>query len=309
MSTYQADWFVDEEGQWSSGAEEEGEGEGEDGSDDEDASEDEAETNAAGGAAGGKVVDFAHLSRDEEMEYANLGTAGTEEVASNSVRDDKTFHSVFKIMKSNNISLKFQKKRRDMLASELQFPDEMDTPEDVPARQRFARYRALQSFRASPWHPKENLPLDYARIHQFERFENSQRRAMNEVTQVISMMNSDALCSHNKKKEERKQQQASRSRTHTASNIDGDGDVEMDGGADSGSDGEGSVEMIHGDGGDAGRPGRPSIKVDDATIAVGDVSYARSGIHNFPSSSIIINYQYLIYIYHNHRRVCSHRAR
>jgi hypothetical protein len=156
-----------------------------------------------------------------------------------------------------------------MLASELQFPDEMDTPEDVPARQRFARYRALQSFRASPWHPKENLPLDYARIHQFERFENSQRRAMNEVSHVISLMNSDVLSSHNKKKEDRKQ--ASRSRTHTASHVDADGDFDMDDGVDSGSD-DASVNMA------APQEGaKPSIKVDESTITVGDVSYARSG--------------------------------
>ena len=53
------------------------------------------------------------------------------------------------------------------------FPDEMDTPQDEPARHRFARYRALQSFRASPWHPKENLPLEYSRIYAFENFGNT----------------------------------------------------------------------------------------------------------------------------------------
>jgi hypothetical protein len=56
------------------------------------------------------------------------------------------------------------------------FPDEMDTPDDISARLRFARYRALESFRGSPWHPKENLPQDYARIFQFENFAGTQRR-------------------------------------------------------------------------------------------------------------------------------------
>ena len=70
-----------------------------------------------------------------------------------------------------------QAERMDQL-----FPDEVDTPHDVSARVRFAkwvwsiqygyiiitcvsRYRGLRSFRNSPWDPKENLPLDYARYY------------------------------------------------------------------------------------------------------------------------------------------------
>ncbi|EST09170.1 Ribosome biogenesis protein BMS1/TSR1, C-terminal [Kalmanozyma brasiliensis GHG001] len=69
-----------------------------------------------------------------------------------------------------------QRKREREERDDAEFPDEVDTPLEIAARTRFARYRGLKSFRTSPWDPYEDLPRDYARIFQFEDFHKTRRR-------------------------------------------------------------------------------------------------------------------------------------
>lgn len=70
-----------------------------------------------------------------------------------------------------------QRSARD---DDARFPDEVDTPIDAPAKSRFARYRGLTSIKSSPWHPRENLPAEYARVYHFEHWPTLQRQALRE---------------------------------------------------------------------------------------------------------------------------------
>ncbi|RHY33398.1 hypothetical protein DYB32_001646 [Aphanomyces invadans] len=74
-----------------------------------------------------------------------------------------------------------RKAQLEALQAEHQmFPDEVDVPADSLGKDRFARYRGMKSFRTSPWDPKESLPMDYARLFQFDSFTATQKRVLDE---------------------------------------------------------------------------------------------------------------------------------
>ena len=70
--------------------------------------------------------------------------------------------------------------RRKEQSEHAEFPDEVQVGDDEKARDRFARYRSLKSFRKSSWDPKENLPETYASLFHFARFKATQRAIMND---------------------------------------------------------------------------------------------------------------------------------
>ena len=168
MSAYQADWYVDEdgEGNFDEGEEDEGEGEGEvlknvrikDLNDDNRSITDN------------KNNDYDNDDDDDDQSMMDGSIANTVTFGNDNLNQNKEQTANSVVTEKNKLRTLAQAK------DDKEFPDELDTPADISARLRFARYRALQSFRSSPWHPKENLPIDYARIFQFENFGSAQRR-------------------------------------------------------------------------------------------------------------------------------------
>ncbi|KAJ2552749.1 ribosome biogenesis protein tsr1, partial [Coemansia sp. RSA 1933] len=179
-SSYQAAWIL---------ANQE---EPESGSDDSDLSdEDDADAMMEESGSGESDDEDGNGDDDDEQEYKEfrVGEDGKivdmEENASN-IRDaeDDEEHGLLSAEENATQLRAYLKEREKQNRDDLQFPDEVDTPLEMPARTRFARYRGMQSFRTSPWDPYENLPLDYGRIFQFENIRRTQKR--------ILQMNDDA---------------------------------------------------------------------------------------------------------------------
>jgi len=148
-SAYQAAWIIDEEDDDDdSGADSDEDGMKAEGEEDHDVEEEETEfvDTLADETASVSARPFADLS--PEQEEAQL----QEYLASRSAA------------------------RNTANLDDMDFPDEVDTPLHVPARERFARYRGLKSFRTSQWDPYEELPRDYGRCFMLEDWRGMGRR-------------------------------------------------------------------------------------------------------------------------------------
>ncbi|XP_069674603.1 pre-rRNA-processing protein TSR1 homolog isoform X2 [Periplaneta americana] len=150
MSDYQAAWIPDSDAEI----------EDEDDDEEEDGMNVDMEAMSEGNSSEGDE------SKEEEEEYDTLTVT---DVGADAERYDEKMD----VAEEEETLKKIKEARMEQL-----FPDERDTPKDTPARIRFQKYRGLQSFRTSPWDPKENLPLDYARIFQFENFDRTRKRVM-----------------------------------------------------------------------------------------------------------------------------------
>ncbi|KAK5868806.1 hypothetical protein PBY51_009783 [Eleginops maclovinus] len=161
-SDYQASWIVDEE--------EEGNGEIDEESSEEDDDDDDMLDEAMDGEDEDNVSQEPGSEEEEEDEEE-------EEVCSTERTgvDERYDEHIDVAAEEEGL-----KRYREARANEM-FPDEVDTPLDIPARIRFQRYRGLKSFRSSPWDSMENLPLNYSRIFQFKSFERTRHRILAEA--------------------------------------------------------------------------------------------------------------------------------
>lgn len=86
---------------------------------------------------------------------------------------------------ANNVTAEERKelleKRKKEQSDDLEFPDEVQVDDDLLARDRFARYRSLKSFRKTYWDPKENLPDSYGNVFHFSNFKATQRSVMRDM--------------------------------------------------------------------------------------------------------------------------------
>lgn len=119
-----------------------------------------------------------------------------EEVNPNAVRDEvvtyRTAQTDVDFLKAEDI-IRHERMTEEERVAELEQlrqeteeevwnPDMVDTPLNLPARQRFAKYRGLKSFHTGKWDKAENLPAQYAYIYKLHGYSQIRKAALQDCT-------------------------------------------------------------------------------------------------------------------------------
>ncbi|GBP98503.1 Pre-rRNA-processing protein TSR1 homolog [Eumeta japonica] len=171
-SAYQAAWIPDVEAVEANSSEDEGMDNNDDVGESDEDDEDE-------------FMSCDNKSFDDEFEKPESDSE--EYIDSASVSDAAMNDEKYDLQMDLHEERETMKKLKEARIDEM-WPDEIDTPLDMPARTRFQKFRGLESFRTSPWDPKENLPSDYARIYQFKNFDRTKRRIINEAKEIDGVL-------------------------------------------------------------------------------------------------------------------------
>lgn len=163
-SAYQAAWILDDD-------------EGDYSSDDSEGDEDAKMGDAGDAASVGSVG-----AASDEVEYEDIDVSSNADGPSS--RGGVHFQDLPEDVEASQLADYRARERAER--DDAEFPDEIDTPMDIPARQRFARYRGLRSFRTSEWDPFENLPEAYGRLFGFEDWKGMGRRLLRRAAEEAS---------------------------------------------------------------------------------------------------------------------------
>ena len=196
-SDYQAAWIFED---MSGGESDEEEGEeGRSGSE-EDGMED-AEQEDGGGdggdgkqqrrqqkGGGGGALQFDELGADADLDHLAEDDPGTDGMMLLDEGDDDDEDAAATRARLRAEREEERARRRAAEADDVDFPDEVEVPDDKPARERFARYRGLKSLRSSPWDPREGTPAEYERVFAFENFKRTHKRAKEAAVRVLALL-------------------------------------------------------------------------------------------------------------------------